>query len=85
MRKMRIISLCIAILLAVGAALATPAQAPCSSQPQFYRVGSNYYPAGIEGYDFVCEWGHFSTCTYYFDAAANAYRPCKSGKILWLR
>lgn len=85
MRKFRTIALSMAVLLAVGAALATPAKAPCSSLPQFYKSGNNFYPAGIENYDYVCEWGHFSTCTYYYDEATDSYRPCKSGKILWLR
>ena len=85
MRKRKIITMSIAVVLAVGAAMATKSKAPCSSLPQYYKSGNNFYPAGIEGYDYVCEWDHFGTCTYYFDAASGTYRPCKAGKILWLR
>ncbi|MDF2189105.1 hypothetical protein [Paraflavitalea sp. CAU 1676] len=85
MRKIRIVTMSLAIMLAVGAAMATNSKAPCSSLPQYFKSGNNFYPAGIEGYDYVCEWDHFGTCTYYFDAATGTYKPCKAGKILWLR
>lgn len=85
MRKMKIIMMSVAVVLAVGAAMATKAKALCSSQPQYYKVGNTYYPAGIEGYDYVCEWDHFGTCTYYYDPGSKTYQPCKAGKILWLR
>lgn len=85
MRKIRIVTMSLAIMLAVGAAMATNSKAPCSSLPQYFKSGNNFYPAGIEGYDYVCEWDHFGTCTYYLDAATGTYKPCKAGKILWLR
>lgn len=85
MRKMKIIMMSAAVVLAVGAAMATKAKTPCDSQPQYYKVGNNYYPAGEYGIDYVCEWDHFGTCTYYYDAGSKTYQPCKAGKILWLR
>ncbi|WP_315823775.1 hypothetical protein [Paraflavitalea speifideaquila] len=85
MRKIKAIMLSIAVIATVGAALATNSKAPCSSLPQFYKSGNNFYPAGTENYDYVCEFNHFGTCTYYYDAATNTYKPCKSGRILWLR
>ena len=74
-----------AVVIAVGAAMATKSKAPCSSLPQFYKSGDNYYPAGVEGYDYECAFDHFGTCTYYYNAATGQYLPCKSGKILWIR
>ncbi|AXY74370.1 hypothetical protein D3H65_10445 [Paraflavitalea soli] len=85
MRKIRIIMLSMAVVVAMGGAMATSSKAPCSSLPQFFKNGNNFYPAGIEGFDYVCEFGHFSTCTYYYDSVSATYKPCKSGKILWLR
>lgn len=78
----------VAVVLAIGTALTTSAmkiQPPCASLPQFYKVGDKFYPAGIEGYDYECQWGHFSVCTWYYDQANQMYRECKSGKIVWIR
>jgi hypothetical protein len=66
--------------------MATNSRPPCSSLPQFWEYDGKFYPAGIEGYDYVCQFDHYgATCTYYFDAASNTYKPCKYGKILWIR
>ncbi|ATL47207.1 hypothetical protein COR50_08425 [Chitinophaga caeni] len=86
MKKLKIVFLVLAIGGSISASLATSSKAPCSSLPQYYLASDgNYYPAGVEGYDFVCEWDHFSNCTYYYDEANQIFRPCKAGKILWLR
>ena len=78
--------LSVAVATAVGAAMATDSKAPCSSLPQYFKVGNNFYPAGIEGYDYTCRFDHFGeTCTYYFDDASGTYKACKYGKILWIR
>lgn len=86
MRKLRLILLATAVVIAVGGAMATKSAAPCSSLPQFYKYGENYYPAGILGYDYQCQFDHFGgACTYYFDTATETYKPCKYGKIVWIR
>ena len=84
MKKKTIILHASAIIIAAVAAIAS-SKAPKNAVPQYYKFGDNYYPAGIEGYDYVCEWDHFSVCTYYFDEATQQYKPTKYGKLLWLR
>ncbi|HEX6430257.1 MAG TPA: hypothetical protein VF008_21345 [Niastella sp.] len=84
MKKTSIILHVTAILIGTSFALAS-SKAPKTAVPQYYKSGDNYYPAGIEGYDYICEWGHFSVCTYYFDEATQQYMPTKYGKITWLR
>lgn len=85
MKKVKIIMMSVAIVFAVGAAMATKTAPPCASLPQFYKSGDKFYPAGIEGWDYECQWGHFSVCTWYFDQTTQSYRECKSGKIVWIR
>lgn len=85
MKKIRWVMLSVAIATAIGAAMATSPKAPCSSLPQYYKSGDQFYPAGIEGYDYECQFDHFGTCTYYYDDATGTYKPCKSGKIVWIR
>ena len=84
MRRKTIILHAAAIVIAAVAAIAS-SKAPRTSVPQYYKYEGNYYPAGIEGYDYVCEWDHFSVCTYYYDDATQQYKPTKYGKITWLR
>ena len=83
-KKASIILHASAIIISAVAAIAS-SKTPKTSVPQYYKYGNNFYPAGIEGYDYVCEWDHFSTCTYYFDEATQQYKPTKYGKITWLR
>ena len=88
MRKIKLILLSSAVLLAAGAVMATTGhskKAACGNLPRYYKVGDKFYPAGIPNVDYVCEWDHWGTCTYYYDAAAGVYRDCEPGKILWLR
>lgn len=87
MKKVRFAIMATAIVIGIGGAFAaSSSKAPCDGAKQFYRsTDGNFYPAGVEGVDFVCKWDHFTTCTYYFDEATQQYRPCKYGKLLWLR
>lgn len=84
MRRKTIILHAAAIIIAAVAAIAS-SKAPKTAVPQYFKSGDNYYPAGIEGYDYVCEWDHFSVCTYYYDETTQQYKPTKYGKITWLR
>jgi len=83
MKKMRTLLMAVAITAGIGGAVAANSQ----TAPTLYYKASdgNFYPAGVENYDFVCEWGHFSTCTYTYNASTGYYQEYKSGKILWLR
>lgn len=82
MRKMKTIFLSVAIVLAVGAALATNSKRTCP-QPEYYKIGNNYFPAGgIEGIDYSCESAPGSVCTYYIDKSTGQYRQCRRGKYV---
>lgn len=85
MKKKKFPLLALAILLAAGGALANSLTKNHLEVPQYYKSGSNYYPAGVEGYDYECQFDHFGTCTYYFDAATGTYKSSKGGKIVWIR
>ncbi|WP_315823776.1 hypothetical protein [Paraflavitalea speifideaquila] len=83
MRKLKPLILSIAVVLVVGAALAAKRVNACP-QPEYYKVGNNYFPAGIEGIDYDCEIGT-GICTYYYDQSFGQYRPCKPGQYNALR
>jgi hypothetical protein len=86
MRKIRLILLSAAVLIAAGGVMATARpKAACDSLVQYYKYEDKFYVAGEYGVDFVCAWDHWGTCTYYYDAASGTYRDCRAGKILWLR
>lgn len=85
MKKKKFPLLALAIVLAAGGALANSLTKSHLEETQYYKYGNNYYPAGIEGYDYECQFDHFGTCTYYFDAATGTYKPSKYGKIVWIR
>lgn len=85
MKKVRTIMLSVAVATAIGAAMAASSKAPCSSLPQYYKIGDKFYPAGIEGHDYICQFDHFGDCTYYYDVAAGTFKPCRGGKIVWIR
>ncbi len=82
MRKFKPLLLSLAVVFVVGAALAANRVAACP-QPEYYKVGNNYFPAGIEGIDYSCETGT-GICTYYYDQSFGQYRPCKPGKYVAL-
>lgn len=85
MKKTKFSLLALAVILGAGAAFASSLKTSHLEETQYYWNGTGYAPAGIEGYDYLCEFGHFSTCTYYFDAASGTYKPSKSGKIVFYR
>jgi hypothetical protein len=64
MKNMKTLLMAVAITAGIGGAVAANSQ----TTPTLYFKASdgNFYPAGVENYDFVCEWGHFSTCTYTY-------------------
>jgi hypothetical protein len=86
MKKKKFPLLALAIILAAGGALANSlTKSHLREETQYYKSGTSYYPAGVEGYDYECQFDHFGTCTYYFDAASGTYKPSKGGKIVWIR
>ena len=85
MKKKKFPLLALAIILAAGGALANSLTKNHLEVTQYYKSGTSYYPAGVEGYDYECQFDHFGTCTYYFDAASGTYKSSKGGKIVWIR
>ncbi len=80
MKKIRVLLMALAVLIAVGGAFATT-DPPCVYQQQYYRMGSTFLPAGTEGLHYVCIWCP-SACTYYLPDPVlqpNNYFPCKTG------
>jgi hypothetical protein len=76
----------LAVILGAGTALATSKQTTSQrAETQYYWTGTSYAVAGVEGYDYVCEWSQFGTCTYVFDSATGTYKRSKYGKISFLR
>ena len=84
MKKTGIIMHVTAILIGASFAIAS-GKSKQTSRPQFYKYGDNYFYAGLEGIDYVCEWEVTSTCTYWYDETTKQYRPTKVGRITWLR
>ena len=86
MKKKKFPLLALAIILAAGGALANSLTNNHIAVPQYYKASDGkFYPAGIEGYDYNCEFDHFGTCTYFLDAATGTYKPTKGGKPVWIR
>ncbi|ACU57578.1 hypothetical protein [Chitinophaga pinensis] len=86
LKKVRCSFLVLAVILGAGSALATTVKTNTLREvTQYYWNGSGYAVAGVEGYDYVCEWSQFGTCTYVFDSATGTYKRSKYGKISFLR
>jgi hypothetical protein len=83
MKKMKVILLSAAILIAVGGAFASKRDPLCGACPQYFKFGFNYYPAGEYGVDFICLTG-LGTCTYYHNNPMfpNSFAPCRPGIYL---
>ncbi|WPV67892.1 MULTISPECIES: hypothetical protein [unclassified Chitinophaga] len=75
----------LAVVIGAGSAIASSFTRDHREETQYYKYGNNYYEAGVEGYDYECQFDHFGTCTYYFDAATGTYKSSKAGKIVWIR
>ena len=77
MKKAKFGFIAMAILLSVGGAFATRAHMDCRYAEQFYKVGSSYVPAGVEGTNYICETSPASSCTYI--QVGNNYQLCETG------
>jgi hypothetical protein len=77
MKKIKWTLMSLAILLAVGGALATRPHFDCSNMTQYYLSGGQYFAAGVEGVDYICTGGS-GICTYY-TADGLHYFQCQVG------
>jgi hypothetical protein len=85
MLKIKLCLISAAIICSIIGAFAGKPTALCTTQPQFFKFGNSYLPAGDYGVDYVCT-GSAGICTYYqpnpFDP--NSYAPCRTGSFTWL-
>lgn len=83
MRGIKTILIAVAVLTAVGGALA--AKKPvnsCEYSTQYYLVGSTYVEAGTIGENYYCWTSPPDICTYYKPDPVwqpNYYEPCYDG------
>jgi hypothetical protein len=76
-KKIKLILISSAIVLAVVGAFALRENKPlCSELPQYHFDGTNYVPAGKAGVDYICETSH-DTCT--FIGESGSFTPCVLG------
>lgn len=85
MKKIRWFLMSVAIMTAVGGAVAASTQAPCTIQQQYYRFAGQYFPAGGYGVEYYCFNGA-GICTYWKPNPANpnGYVPCRLGAYVWI-
>lgn len=81
------IKLCLIAAAIAGAVFFAVADSkpPCEGQPQYYKFGNTFLPAGEFGVDYVCV-GVAGNCTYYQTNPfnPNSWAPCRVGAISWL-
>lgn len=83
MTKLKWILMSIAILTAVGGAVASANRAVCESFPQYVRYAGVYMSAGVEGQTYYC-YGSAGVCTYWLPNPPNGYQPCKTGAYYFI-
>jgi len=81
MKRLKLLLVSFAIILALGTALATRPCQSCIYSDQYRYNNGFFYDAGEFGYDYYCTQGG-GTCTYYRPypfTQPNLYLPCRSG------
>ena len=75
----------IAIVTGIGGAFASWLNDFCEYQPQYYKYGNSYFPAGTYGVDYICI-SSIGVCTYYKSVATdpNSFAPCRTGYLEFL-
>jgi hypothetical protein len=85
MLKIKLCFIAVAIVISVMGAFATRSRALCETQPQYYKYGSTYLPAGQYGVDYFC-YNSAGNCTYYLldPYDPNSFVPCRTGAFSWI-
>jgi hypothetical protein len=81
MKKIKLVLMTLAVIIAVGGALATTRVTACSDRPQFYQAFGYFFPAGQYGEDYYCVQSS-GYCTWYQPnpiGNPNWYVPCRTG------
>lgn len=85
MRKLKMVLLTAAVLIAVSGAFASKIKVVCEGFPQYYWSGAGYVSAGTFGVDYDCDDLSGSTCTYYQPDPVghpNVYSACRFGQFV---
>jgi hypothetical protein len=86
MRKLKMVLLTAAILIAISGAFATKIKLVCEGYPQYYWSGAGYVSAGTLGVDYDCDQTvPGSTCTYWIPdpiGHPNQYAACQPGTFI---
>jgi hypothetical protein len=89
MKRIKFSLVTMAIVAAVCCAFATaPKHDICDFEPQYYYDGSNYWPAGVYGYNFGCDDDPAITCSYYKPDPVghpNTYATCHLGDYIYVQ
>ena len=81
MKRIKLILIGSAIVVAVASSFATTKYQTCQYYPQYRFINNTYQPAGQEGTDYLC-WDIAGYCTYYKPGIASPYIPCKTGAYI---
>ncbi|OQP40361.1 hypothetical protein A4D02_15710 [Niastella koreensis] len=84
MKKLKVLFITTAIVLALGSAFATRVCNVCDYSTQYIFSMGAWQDAGEIGYDYVCT-GTTGVCTYYRPNPIfqpNYYAPCKAGNYV---
>jgi hypothetical protein len=80
MLKIKLCLISAAIIGSIVGAIASQPEVFCQSQPQYYKFGNSYIPAGDYGVEYYCS-GSIGNCTYWqpnpFEP--DSYAPCRTG------
>lgn len=85
MVKIKVCLITAAIICSLFGALAHKSSSWCEGQPQYYKMGNSYLPAGEYGIEYVC-YSTGGTCTWYLSNPfnPNSWAPCRTGTFSWL-
>jgi hypothetical protein len=84
MSKIKLCLMIAAVICGVFGAIASKSRALCETQPQYYKFGNSYLPAGDYGVDYICL-SAGGNCTYYLSNPfnPNSFAPCRVGAFSW--
>jgi len=80
MKKLRLVLFTLALLGGVGGAFATRPDPNCVFDIQYRKVNGAFVQIwGDYGVTWYCAQDETQTCSYYWDAFAHSYFPCRIG------
>lgn len=85
MLKVKVCLISAAIIGSIIGAIASQPNVLCQTQPQFYKFGDSFIPAGEYGVEYICT-GGVGICTYWQPSPflPDVYLPCRTGAFTLL-